>query len=436
LVDTFPFGDQTVNEHAAASRKISLLNVQSIRLGWMLVQRFLSRQSMVIDSINVIADCSYPQLFLGHPWFEQLMTADYAIFHKDPRFADEDNFEYAFVRVPEIWENKSPRRQPQLGLWYDYTKQLFVETATPKSNSQSVAFGDSAGFISDTDENWRLRKCAHQWGKTYFREGTTGRHQGEFKEDRGEMVKAALQINYHPTVSCEFKERIGRPGDGGKWVCDPYRINELSQQEGCLVYSFGSNGDASFEEAVHQRMPHCEIHTFDPNPWEHYIDPKRKDSKLPAFIHYHEFGIALKDEELTGKACSSASDSVGCAGKFKTVKTIVKELGHVGRVIEIFKIDCEGCEWVTYPGWLDESVTIRQINAEIHYLGAWGPKTKVTPADENFEISTEKFFDFFFSKGYVVHHKEINTQGGTGMCTEISLFYMPASFHNEIECAV
>ena len=33
-------------------------------------------------------------------------------------------------------------------------------------------------------------------------------------------------------------------GDGGKWVCG---VRTLLQQRPCVVYSFGSNGEANFE---------------------------------------------------------------------------------------------------------------------------------------------------------------------------------------------
>jgi hypothetical protein len=39
-------------------------------------------------------------------------------------------------------------------------------------------------------------------------------------------------------------EKLGKLSDGGKWVCG---VDAFLQRPGCVVYSFGSNGDTSFE---------------------------------------------------------------------------------------------------------------------------------------------------------------------------------------------
>lgn len=62
--------------------------------------------------------------------------------------------------------------------------------------------------------------------------------------------------------------------DAGKWVCD---LTLPSKPRGCTVFSIGSNGDVSFEKAVHAEHPGCAIHTFD-----HTLDPKKtKEVRLP-----------------------------------------------------------------------------------------------------------------------------------------------------------
>lgn len=51
--------------------------------------------------------------------------------------------------------------------------------------------------------------------------------------------------------------RMGRAGDGGKWVCNPEMI-----PENALVYSFGSNGEFGFEQNVLAMFPAvcvCEV---------------------------------------------------------------------------------------------------------------------------------------------------------------------------------
>ena len=55
-------------------------------------------------------------------------------------------------------------------------------------------------------------------------------------------------------------EKLGKLSDGGKWVCG---VDAFLHRPGCVVYSFGSNGDTSFEEAVLNRTA-CAVFTFDP----------------------------------------------------------------------------------------------------------------------------------------------------------------------------
>ena len=67
---------------------------------------------------------------------------------------------------------------------------------------------------------------------------------------------------YTPDYNCPLlKQRVGRLGDGGKWVCG--LKSNLLQTPGCLVYSLGSAGDTSFEEIIINKTA-CEVHTFDP----------------------------------------------------------------------------------------------------------------------------------------------------------------------------
>ena len=41
-----------------------------------------------------------------------------------------------------------------------------------------------------------------------------------------------------------------------------------------------------------------------------------------------------------------------------------------GRVVNVLKIDCEGCEFGTYRHWFDDGVCIEQIAVEVHAIFA------------------------------------------------------------------
>jgi Methyltransferase domain len=43
-------------------------------------------------------------------------------------------------------------------------------------------------------------------------------------------------------------ERIGRMGDGGKWVCGMSLYEAIPPQRPCIIYSFGVQFESSFGE--------------------------------------------------------------------------------------------------------------------------------------------------------------------------------------------
>jgi hypothetical protein len=148
----------------------------------------------------------------------------------------------------------------------------------------------------------------------------------------------------------------------------------------------GSNNDFSFEEAVMKDISmECEIHTFDPTIGEH-------PSHVPKYgnITFHPWGLADKDE-----------------GVYKALTTIIKDLHHSRREIDILKIDCEGCEWTSFSGWFDGDTIIRQVLIELH-----------TGTVNHSPPSAFQFMKYLQSKGYVIFHKEANTLGCKGACIE------------------
>ena len=55
---------------------------------------------------------------------------------------------------------------------------------------------------------------------------------------------------------------------------------------------------------------------------------------------------------------------------YKSFTDRVLELGHINKAINVFKIDCEGCEMDTFRAWIDAPVKLQQILVEIHKHGA------------------------------------------------------------------
>ena len=204
-----------------------------------------------------------------------------------------------------------------------------------------------------------------------------------------------FQIKFH----CPLAQRVPptSQGDGPKWVCDPHRLQKRQEQheeqhedkrpnndQDCLIYSFGSNGKPEFEQGIHDIAPNCEIHTFD------MVTSNRRNGDFAQALNgtisvFHAWGLGTEQEARQSPK------------RFKTLSQTMQVLGHVGRRIDIFKIDCEWCEWFTYDQWLEQD--IRQILVETH--------NAPLPAAQDF------FFELH-NAGYVIFSKEANyfNQGG------------------------
>ena len=193
-----------------------------------------------------------------------------------------------------------------------------------------IAARESFGFFDDiSSSDWsklkeKVRMMSPNFNSWYLPHvDSEGKPRGD---NRNRKPGYFYQNHYEPDFVCRYERRIGKLGDGGKWICDPHRI---AQQKDCLVYSVGSNNDFSFEEAVLREIgPHCEIHTFDFGNYAagaEKVGTRLHNGVNKTAVVYHQVGVGLDDPP-----------------KFKSLKTIVEELGHVNRTIDIFKIDCEG----------------------------------------------------------------------------------------------
>ena len=213
------------------------------------------------------------------------------------------------------------------------------------------------------------------------------------------------QQHYEPEWACRHERRVGQRGDGGKWVCDPHR---LQAKPDCLVYSVGSEGDASFERAVRDEIgEHCEIHTFDMGAYKMAVE--RSGS------HFHQWGIAAQST-LQGQSFTGPGLQRG-RGQFKSLRQTIQELNHTGRTIDLFKIDCEYCEWEVFPAFFEAGVHLSQVLIELHAF------RKPMPMPQTID-----FFQAMFQNGYVIFHKEVNIQHWVGEAIEYAFLKLRPEF--------
>merc|ERR1712071_209045 len=233
------------------------------------------------------------------------------------------------------------------------------------------------------------------------------------KKENWNSPRAFWGSNCEPNFSCPFERRIGENpnGDGAKWICDPHRIRRIAAERkeknpdkpGCLIYSVGSNGQFGFGVAVQKFLGPdvCEIHIFD---FGDYASWAPKDMN----IHYHQWG-------LVDHKTAIGIDKQKPGQRLHSLQQTVQMLGHEDYpAIDIFKIDCEDCEWYTFKDWFAPNIpNMTQILVEVHQ----SPTKHVPP-----------FFNTIEDEGYVIFHKEPNIQFSMGNCIEYAFLKLDKSF--------
>jgi len=177
-----------------------------------------------------------------------------------------------------------------------------------------------------------------------------------------------------------------------------------AKTDDCLIYDFGIREQPHFG-AVMATVFNCEVHAFDPSPisvkwWESLpSDPKHEFYGLASNpnYHFHPYGVGGDDGEVElfeynwGQVsnlrfprkiydCSNKSN-IHCATTIvnrtnfslpvKTLPTIMAELKHEHRQIDVMKIDVEGSEFGFLEHMLDTMGCpdfANQITLEWHHF--------------------------------------------------------------------
>ena len=173
---------------------------------------------------------------------------------------------------------------------------------------------------------------------------------------------------YTPDYNCPLlKERVGRLGDGGKWVCG---MRALLEDRPCLIYSLGSAGDISFEEELLNRTS-CEVHTFDPT-----LTKETEAAMLAALpdLKFHAIGV--------GRGSGSETDESLEDGGFYSIEQVMGNLAHAW--VDVLKIDIENHEWDVFGDFYAKPgarLPATQLLVEFHWPGnadrVW--KVRVVP---------------------------------------------------------
>lgn len=303
--------------------------------------------------------------------------------------------------------------------YYD-TEILPSPTSNERNLDYSLAKRQSFGFFQDISEDeWKLHQRIVEEHVNHKFVDQPLTYNPKFEKRKLKYFNsnfAWYQNNYEPNFNCRFERRIGGNGngDGPKWICDPHRIARLAKQRkqedakhpGCVIYSIGSNGDFSFEMGMQESVGvgTCEFHIFDMGDY---------DGKMPKELEraqYHRWGLG-KQNENTGEALEAGKRLYG-------LKDTIKMLGHdTLDNIDVFKIDCDGCEWKSFGDWLGPDIpNLMQIQVEVH--GAPGD-TALT------------FFDGLERAGYVRFHKEPNIQFIKGDAVEYAFLKLDKDFFVE-----
>ncbi|KAL8286942.1 hypothetical protein RQP46_003948 [Phenoliferia psychrophenolica] len=163
---------------------------------------------------------------------------------------------------------------------------------------------------------------------------------------------------------CQHRiSRVGTLGDGGKWVCGIQTL--IAPRQKCVIYSFGLNGESSFEADVLEKTKGCEI-------WGYDFSVKSFGPQIPP---HHAARTHFFPYKLTSNQDPTATPPEWTLGG------LMRKNGH--KWVDLIKMDIEGSEFSVLTSFLEEfpnDLPFGQLQLEIHasadsdfkqFLGWW-----------------------------------------------------------------
>lgn len=196
---------------------------------------------------------------------------------------------------------------------------------------------------------------------------------------------------YEPLWSCPDIELVGTFHDGIKWVCELRKL-----RKGCVIYSFGSNGDDQFERDIIEKT-YCKVFTFDPTlSYEKELLLSQKVRE-----NFHKIGLAAEDGLL---------EIGGVKRNVQNLKSIMNDMKH--KRIDILKIDIEGFEYDVFEQLSSTGFPyIGQILVEVHAfnnLQFLNKSGSVLEIPSKLRLRLDRLFQNLEGAGFRLFHKEIN----------------------------
>lgn len=168
------------------------------------------------------------------------------------------------------------------------------------------------------------------------------------------------------TYTCPHDiQRVGRLGDGGKWVCgmslyEAKPTPAISHSSGdkqpeTIIYSFGVNDESTFEAEMLARIPSAQIYAYD------FSVTKFGPQLSPAYsarAHFKQVGLGHQDEIYRNP-------------QFFTLRSLMEQNEHT--YIDILKIDIEGSEYGALDAFMNSCeqsgvLPIGQVLIELHLV--------------------------------------------------------------------
>ncbi|KAG0650504.1 hypothetical protein D0Z07_3342 [Hyphodiscus hymeniophilus] len=243
------------------------------------------------------------------------------------------------------------------------TSALQQTTETPPSRGLGLT---TRQRMARSESSWHSSvSLRHQMAKEHPENPQIPLFPAQKMDDFGKYPYTIWDF-FPATYTCPHDiQRIGRLGDGGKWVCGmslyeakpPPAVPQQkpSPHPDTIIYSFGVNDESTFEAEMLARIPSAQVYAFDYSVTS--FGPQLSPS-YSARAHFNQFGLGFMDEPTKKPP-------------FFTLSTLMAQNNHT--YIDILKIDIEGSEYEAFDEFMDRCdatgvMPVGQVMIELHLM--------------------------------------------------------------------